>query len=70
MQEVIIIGAGFSGIAAARKLHQANIPFLVLEARDRLGGRVYTKQLSEDLYLDFGGQWIGPWSRKNVSALS
>lgn len=60
MQEVIIIGAGFSGIAAARKLHQANIPFLVLEARDRLGGRVYTKQLSEDLYLDFGGQWIGP----------
>jgi len=60
MQEVIIIGAGFSGIAAAKKLHQAKIPFLVLEARDRLGGRVYTKQLSEDLYLDFGGQWIGP----------
>jgi monoamine oxidase len=60
MQEVIIIGAGFSGIAAAGKLHKANIPFLVLEAGDRLGGRVYTKHLSEDLYLDFGGQWIGP----------
>ncbi|MFD2203421.1 flavin monoamine oxidase family protein [Shivajiella indica] len=60
MQEVIIIGAGFSGISASKKLNQANIPFLVLEARDRLGGRVYTKKLSEDLYLDFGGQWIGP----------
>jgi monoamine oxidase len=60
MQQVIIIGAGFSGIAAAKILHQAKIPFLVLEARDRLGGRVYTKQLSDDLYLDFGGQWIGP----------
>lgn len=60
MTQVIIIGAGFSGIAAAKKLHETNIPFLVLEARERLGGRVYTKQISEDLYLDLGGQWIGP----------
>lgn len=60
MNQVIIIGAGFSGIAAAKKLHEAGIPFLVLEARERLGGRVYTKQIKEDLYLDFGGQWIGP----------
>jgi monoamine oxidase len=60
MNQVIIIGAGFSGIAAAKKLHEAGISFLVLEARERLGGRVYTKQIKEDLYLDFGGQWIGP----------
>jgi monoamine oxidase len=60
MNQVIIIGAGFSGIAAAKKLHEAGISFLVLEARERLGGRVYTKQISEDLYLDLGGQWIGP----------
>jgi monoamine oxidase len=60
MKEVIIIGAGFSGIAAAKKLYETKTSFLVLEARDRLGGRVYTKQLSDDLYLDFGGQWIGP----------
>lgn len=57
---VIIVGGGFSGIAAAKKLHEAGISFLVLEARDRLGGRVFTKNLSDDLYLDLGGQWIGP----------
>ncbi|PSL06452.1 flavin monoamine oxidase family protein [Cecembia rubra] len=60
MKEVIIIGAGFSGIAAAKKLYEAKIPFIVLEARERLGGRVFTTQIKENLYLDFGGQWIGP----------
>lgn len=60
MKEVIIIGAGFSGIAAAKKLYEANIPFIVLEARERLGGRVFTKQIKEGLYFDLGGQWIGP----------
>ncbi|MHA7130085.1 flavin monoamine oxidase family protein [Algoriphagus namhaensis] len=58
--EVVIVGAGFSGIAAAKKLHEAGLDFIVLEARDRLGGRVYTKSLSQNLYLDLGGQWIGP----------
>jgi monoamine oxidase len=58
--QVLIIGGGFSGIAAAKKLAEAGISFLVLEARERLGGRVYTKSFSEDLYLDLGGQWIGP----------
>jgi monoamine oxidase len=58
--EVVIIGAGFSGIAAAKMLHEAKIPFLILEARERIGGRVFTKHLSENLYVDLGGQWIGP----------
>lgn len=58
--QVLIIGGGFSGIAAAAKLHQSGIDFLVLEARARLGGRVYTRHLSDDLYIDLGGQWIGP----------
>ncbi|TNF42107.1 MAG: flavin monoamine oxidase family protein [Cytophagales bacterium] len=57
--EVLIIGGGFSGLAAAKKLHENNIPFLLLEARERLGGRVYTRQF-EGFYLDLGGQWIGP----------
>ncbi|TFV94252.1 flavin monoamine oxidase family protein [Algoriphagus kandeliae] len=58
--EVIIVGAGFSGIAAAKKLFEAGISFKILEARDRIGGRVYTNYLKEDLYVDLGGQWIGP----------
>jgi monoamine oxidase len=58
--QVLIVGGGFSGIAAAKKLHESGISFQVLEARERLGGRVYTKSLTDTLYVDFGGQWIGP----------
>ncbi|TDQ19433.1 monoamine oxidase [Algoriphagus boseongensis] len=58
--EVVIVGAGFSGLAAARILKQSHIAFEILEARDRLGGRVYTKKFDQGYYLDFGGQWIGP----------
>jgi monoamine oxidase len=58
--KVVIVGGGFSGIAAAKALHQKNIPFLLLEARERLGGRTYTKRLEGNRYVDLGGQWIGP----------
>lgn len=60
MLDTIIIGGGFSGIAAARILHKKNKSFIVLEARERLGGRVCTKRFENEQYLDFGGQWIGP----------
>lgn len=60
MKDVIIIGAGFSGLAAAKILHSQNLSFSILEARDRIGGRVYTKKFEDGKYLDFGGQWIGP----------
>lgn len=60
MKDVIIIGAGFSGLAAARVLQAQNVSFSILEARDRIGGRVYTKRFENGKYLDFGGQWIGP----------
>jgi monoamine oxidase len=53
--QVAIIGGGFSGIAAAKKLHEVGVTFLVLEARDRLGGRVFTKKFEDGYYLDFGG---------------
>lgn len=58
--DAVIIGAGFSGIAAGRLLHHAGKRFMILEARERLGGRVYTKHFQDGLYLDLGGQWIGP----------
>lgn len=57
--QVLIIGAGFSGIAAAKFLEKETIEFKILEARDRVGGRVYTKRFDNDFYLDYGGQWIG-----------
>lgn len=56
----VIIGAGFSGLAAARLLKQQDHSFLLLEARDRLGGRTYTRRFEDGKYVDLGGQWIGP----------
>ncbi len=58
--ETVIIGGGFSGLAAARELHRHRRPFLLLEARDRLGGRTYTQRFEDGKYVDLGGQWIGP----------
>jgi monoamine oxidase len=58
--DVIIIGGGFSGLAAARILHQATKKFVLLEARQRLGGRTHTHYFDDGKYIDVGGQWIGP----------
>ncbi|MDX2267592.1 MAG: NAD(P)/FAD-dependent oxidoreductase [Bryobacter sp.] len=52
---VVIIGAGLAGLACARELHQRRIPFLLLEASDRLGGRVRT-DAHEGFLLDRGFQ--------------
>ncbi len=58
--EFCIVGAGFAGLAAARQLTQAGHTVAVLEARNRVGGRVYSKRLPDGTRLDVGGTWIGP----------
>jgi monoamine oxidase len=58
--ECIIVGAGFSGLAASRILHKEQKSFLILEARDRVGGRAHTRHFDHEKYVDIGGQWIGP----------
>lgn len=57
--DAVVVGGGFSGLAAARVLHRAGKTFALLEARNRLGGRVYTERFADGKYLDLGGQWIG-----------
>lgn len=57
--KVVIIGGGFSGLAAAYKLHQQGISFIILESRNRIGGRVFSHQMSGDLVIELGGEWIG-----------
>jgi monoamine oxidase len=58
--DVVVVGAGYAGLTAALRLTQAGRSVVVLEARDRVGGRVYTETLPDGTWLDFGGTWIGP----------
>jgi len=55
--DVVIIGAGYAGLSAAKKLQAAGKSFIILEARDRVGGRIWTKERS-DFWIDQGGQWV------------
>ena len=58
--DFIVIGAGYAGLTATRQLLAANKNVILLEARDRVGGRVYTKTLDSGVYVDLGGAWVGP----------
>jgi len=64
-RKIIIIGAGFSGLACADALKAAGCDVLVLEARDRLGGRVFTrKDFIAGKNIEAGGELLGsnhPW---------
>jgi hypothetical protein len=55
---VVVIGAGLAGLAVARQLREAGRPVVVLEARDRLGGRVHTSRLWPQQPMDLGASWI------------
>ena len=59
--KVIIIGAGFAGLAAALQLHKKNIEFVILEARNRIGGRVFSHTIdpAENLVIELGAEWVG-----------
>jgi putrescine oxidase len=58
-RDVVIIGAGPSGLSAARRLKAAGLSVAVLEARDRVGGRTWTDTI-DGAMLEIGGQWISP----------
>src|SRR5690242_16185055 len=67
--EVAIVGAGIAGLMAARRLVEAGVDALVLEARERVGGRVYTRAAADGFPLDLGAQWIGP-TQRNLAKLA
>lgn len=58
--DIVIIGAGYAGIAAAKQLYEEGKRFVVVEARDRIGGRTHTQTLVCGATIDVGAQWIGP----------
>ena len=57
---VIVIGAGLAGLAAGRRLVAAGADVIVLEARDRVGGRTEGGVTAGGTPIELGGQWIGP----------
>jgi monoamine oxidase len=57
--DAAVVGAGYAGLAAARKLTEEGCSTVVLEARDRVGGRTHTVE-EAGAKVDLGGQWLGP----------
>lgn len=59
IRDVVVIGAGAAGLTAANDLRNAGLSVAVLEARDRVGGRLWTDTI-EGAMLEIGGQWVSP----------
>ncbi|KAG8508096.1 Amine oxidase [flavin-containing] A, partial [Galemys pyrenaicus] len=64
MFDVVVIGGGISGLSAAKLLAEHGTNVLVLEARDRVGGRTYTVRNEHVNYVDVGGAYVGPTQNK------
>ncbi|RUZ83163.1 FAD-dependent oxidoreductase, partial [Mesorhizobium sp. M7A.F.Ca.US.003.02.2.1] len=56
--DVVIVGAGFTGLSAALEMKKAGIDFILLEARDRVGGRVESRLNGLGERIDSGGQFL------------
>lgn len=65
--DVVVVGAGIAGLSAARSLANDGVNVVVLEARDRVGGRTESREFAGATF-DVGGQWIGP-AQKRMLAL-
>lgn len=68
--DVVIVGAGAAGIAAARRIQAAGKRALVLEAADRLGGRCVTESATFEVPYDIGAHWLRGPDRNPVAKLS
>ena len=58
--DVVVVGAGIAGLTAARRLQQEGRSVVVLEARDRVGGRTLNHTFADGTVVELGGQWVGP----------
>jgi monoamine oxidase len=67
--DLVVVGAGLAGLAAAREAVAAGCSVLVLEARDRVGGRVLNEEIGGGQVVEVGGQWIGP-TQERIAAVA
>lgn len=67
--DVAIVGAGLAGLVAARRLAAVGLQPLVLDARDRVGGRLLNEEIGDGKVVEVGGQWIGP-TQDRIAALA
>src|SRR3954452_3676313 len=67
--DVIVVGAGLAGLAAARGVQRRGATALVLEARERVGGRTLNEPIGDGKVVEVGGQWIGP-GQDRIAALA
>lgn len=58
--DVAVVGAGLAGLVAARSLAASGAEVLVVEARERVGGRLVSEPIDGGEQLELGGQWVGP----------
>lgn len=69
--DVVIIGAGLAGLAAAEDVLRAGLTCVILEARDRVGGKTWSQPLSKgDGIIDLGAAWINDTNQSRMSVLA
>lgn len=66
--DVVVVGAGLSGLTAARELTAAGASVVALEARDRVGGRLLGVRVGDGAVVDLGGEYFGPLGHKIIEA--
>ncbi len=70
MHDVIVVGAGISGLTAAWRLAQAGKRVKVLEANARVGGRTLNHRFASGDVVEVGGQWVGPTQERILALLA